>query len=363
MTAIQSPDEPTLEQWFDFIELTFADSYGEYAREFVRGLIQRRARVIFDVHHLSRLTGYAVSALNAMTYRTGQFYRRFTIPKRRGGVREICSPLPSLLTLQRWMVAHCLQTFEPSPVAHGFVKGCSVSSNARPHLGARCVLKLDIENFFPSIDTKRVIGVFQDIGYDDRLSFVLARLCTLNGSVPQGAATSPTIANRILHRMDTRLAAAASYLGLVYTRYADDLTFSGPEISLRTPRFLISIIENEGFEANTQKSRLMRGSARKIVTGVSVGSGRPRLPREMRRALRAEAFWVLRRGILAHVEKRGIRDPQYLHRLISRVAYWGMIETDRDEPKSIHARLLQMHGELKARLLGSTHSAEWLSGR
>src|SRR5262249_40257734 len=173
-------------------------------------------------------------------------YTRFRIPKRAGGEREICAPKSQLRWVQRQILDKVLAKVPAHDAAHGFVTGRSTVSNAEPHKGADLLVKFDLTDFFPTLHYYRVVGLFARLGYavgdarfraDDEAREVaptLARLCCYatdpakwgKAQLPQGAPTSPAISNLVCRRLDARLAGLAGKSGAVYTRYADDLTFS-----------------------------------------------------------------------------------------------------------------------------------------
>ncbi len=167
----------------------------------------------------------------------GAPYVEFTIPKASGEPRKITAPRPKLKKLQRKILDELLVKCAPHDAAHGFVRGRSVVTNAQPHAGAQLVIKMDLRDFFPTIHYRRVVGLFKHYGYGDEVAAALASLCTHRsqladgrvqwpGVLPQGAPTSPALANVLCRRLDSRLLGLAKRAGAVYTRYADDLTFS-----------------------------------------------------------------------------------------------------------------------------------------
>ncbi|CAN5209504.1 hypothetical protein BH09SUM1_BH09SUM1_07870 [soil metagenome] len=239
-------------------------------------------------------------------------YVAWLVPKRSGGVRLITAPKPYLRAVQRRILAEILSRATIEANAHGFAKGRSTLTNAKPHAGRGVVVKLDLENFFPTITFRRARGVFGTFGYSEEVSTVLARLCTISvqdavavyilagkkyrgdappsRTLPQGAPTSPALSNLVCKRMDTRLAGLAAKFGAVYTRYADDMTFSGDEKFAAQLgnffEFVRKIISQEGFTINWAKRRIMRKGSRQNVTGIVVNN-RPTLARSERKLLRA----------------------------------------------------------------------------
>jgi hypothetical protein len=236
-------------------------------------------------------------------------YTTFKLPKRDGGERVICAPRPQLRWVQRRILDRILAPLPVHDAAHGFVAGRSTVTNAAPHRGAALLVKFDLSNFFPTLHYYRVLGLFARLGYtvadarfgtDDsstRVAPVLARLCCYTPDprawglavMPQGAPTSPALSNLVCRRLDARLTGLATRKGGVYTRYADDLTFSFPtdEIDLGRFRWWVDqVCHQEGFLVHQQKFRVIRAAQRQLVTGVVVNE-QLRVPREERRRFRA----------------------------------------------------------------------------
>jgi hypothetical protein len=185
---------------------------------------------------------------------------------------------------------------------------------------------MDLADFFPSIKLNRVIAVFRHFGYPPNVAFFLARLCCVDGAIPQGAATSPALSNTIAFHMDARLSGLARACGLTYTRYADDLTFSGKLITIRFPEIVKGIVREEGFQVRDEKTHLCRSTGKRIVTGISVAGDALAVPRKYKRELRKEVHHILAHGYISHITKRKIRDPFYLDALYGRLMFWRWVE-------------------------------------
>ena len=233
-------------------------------------------------------------------------YVTFAIPKRTGGERLIHAPKRRLKAVLRALDRLLISKLPKSEHAHGFVKRRSIATNAAPHVGKAVVLHFDIKNCFPTIHFGRVRGLLIALGYSYPVAASLAVLMTeaprqpvdINGTlyqVPtgprvcvQGAPTSPGLCNAILLRLDHRLAGLARKHGFAYTRYVDDLTFSGNDLG-KVAKFLKlvpSIVAAEGFAVNGEKTRILRAGRRQAVTGVIVNKAMG-LSRQERRKLRA----------------------------------------------------------------------------
>jgi hypothetical protein len=241
-------------------------------------------------------------------------YRRFVIPKRGGGERAIWAPLPTLKAAQHWVLRNIAEKLPVHGATHGFLPGRSILTNAAAHTGARVVVKMDVKDFFPTVTLKRVKGIFRKAGYREQVATLLALLCTeaprevveQDGQtyyvslgprcLPQGAPTSPALTNTLCLRLDRRLSGLSKRYGWRYTRYADDLTFSLPAAHQGKPHLgtllglVRRIVEAEGFRLHPDKTRVHRRGGPQRVTGLVVnGDGPPRVPRAVRRRLRAAA--------------------------------------------------------------------------
>lgn len=198
-------------------------------------------------------------------------YRSFELRKKDGTPREIDTPRTYLKVIHWWILDNILNHVEIVENVFGFVAGRSAVQNAEFHYGAKHVLNVDIENFFPSITLDQVIKIYKSLGYNSEVSEMLAELCCLDGRLPQGAPTSPALANLVLRRLDQELVEKASLLKIKYSRYADDLTFSssGP-ISVDFLGSIREIVEREGFQLKDKKTRFAGQGARLEVTGVVI---------------------------------------------------------------------------------------------
>jgi len=249
-----------------------------------------------------------------------EHYHRTWLPKRSGGFRLIEIPKSRIKAVQRRVLRRILDAIPAHARAQGFVRGRSALSHARRHAGQAAVLCLDLEDFFTSIPYARVFHVFRAAGYPAPVARVLAGVCTtalppaefahcprptdgvalaryqrlrhsaLGQHLPQGAPTSPALANLCALGLDRRLAGAAASAGAEYSRYADDLAFSGDAtFARRTTDFATlaaAIALDEGFEVNFRKTRVMRRASRQRVCGLVVNE-RPNLARREHDRLKA----------------------------------------------------------------------------
>jgi retron-type reverse transcriptase len=249
--------------------------------------------------------------LTALAGSARRRYRRILLPRPGRAPRAIDAPDEDLKEVQRRILRRMLVRVPVSRHAHGFVPGRSAVTAAREHAGRQWVVTFDLRDFFPSVKSAAVRAVAGELGLAGPDAGDFVRLTTLGGRLPQGAPTSPALANLAFRRADARLAGLAETLGLAYTRYADDLAFSGGAEALRIAASVKKIVAADGFRLAAEKTRRMPRSARQEVCGLVVNDG-VRLPREARRLLRAIVHDAARRGLAAAGRGRGERFPEWL---------------------------------------------------
>jgi len=274
-------------------------------------------------------------------------YSRFEIPKRSGGTRLISSPKPKMRKAQSWINDQLLSQLTPSTYCYAFRPELSIVDNASKHLNKKLIVKCDIKDFFPSITFPRVRGYFEYLGYNPGVATVLALLCTdaprarvtIKGNsmivalgdraLPQGACTSPALANLIASRLDSRLAGLARVFKgeWIYTRYADDLTFSTDDTEAELGKFLAAVTRitaDEKFVIKPQKTRIMRAPMRQTVTGLVVGDA-VRIPKATIKKVRALFHSIEKLGEEAVSTKIGSNAINVAHGYWS---YFHMVDPD-----------------------------------
>lgn len=277
-------------------------------------------------------------------------YRTTPIPKR-VGARLLEIPKPRLREIQRKILRRILDRVPPHSAAHGFVKGRSPRTFGIPHAGHEVLVSVDLKDFFPSIGIDRIVAIFGALGYPRTVAWNLAYLCTtstpaeqLGGfaypsasllrtrHLPQGAPTSPALANLAARKLDIRLTGLAGSMGLRYTRYADDLAFSGScdaDVLLWTIR---QIVRDEGFGLNPGKTRVRRAHKRQQLAGLVVNEW-PAVPRREYDGLRAILHNCILTGPAAQ-NRAGV--PDFRAHLYGRIAHIGETSAAR------RRRLLEM---------------------
>jgi RNA-directed DNA polymerase len=267
-------------------------------------------------------------------------YVTFAVPKRSGGKRLIMAPKRRLKAIQRKLLQLLVEKLPVSEHAHGFRIARSIRTGAEPHVGRKFVLRLDLKDFFPSVTAARVRGLLIAYGYSFPVATTLAVLMTEAVRQPvqveqevfhvpvgfrhcvQGAPTSPGLCNSVVLRLDRRLAGLARKYGLAYTRYADDLSFSGDVERAALLKFLASarkIISAEGFVVNDDKTRIMGQGTRQQVTGVVVNQVLG-VSRQQRRRLRA----MIHRMKTAH-------EPRHEAHVAGKLAFVSMLNPGQAE--------------------------------
>jgi len=277
-------------------------------------------------------------------------YRYRWFPKSGGGSRLLEVPKTRLRTVQRRVLHGILDLIPPHELAHGFSPGRSLLGFATPHCGRALLLRLDLESFFASVTSARVFGIFRSAGYPEGIARLLTAICThrtaehVLGSapeemarspderwrilkrlaaphLPQGAPTSPALANLAAFGMDVRLASAAASVGARYTRYADDLAFSfdsaGARRAGRVHILAAGLAMDEGFSVQFRKTRFVRRGAAQRLAGLVLNE-RPNVPRREFDRLRAMLHRAVQRG---PASVAGLRPGNPQAQLLGRIAW------------------------------------------
>jgi RNA-directed DNA polymerase len=310
----------------------YDDDYVRLCLSYALNLHKKNLPIIYDQAHLAQLVGYDLTYLWGAAYSTEFFYRKFLVSKKSGGDREISEPLPSLKEIQRWILDNILNQCAPSRFAKGFILHRSIRDNARFHRNQPLVLKLDIKDFFPSIKAGRVYNFFKRLGYQKAVTQLLTSLCILNGQLPQGAPTSPALSNLISIRIDKRLAGFALKEKIRYTRYADDLTFSGSFRPGQVIKLVRKVLKDEGYQLNEAKTRLMERHQRQAVTGIVVNE-KLQAPREMRRELRKVIFYINKFGVDSHISHIQLDKSNYVKHLLGIANHIAFVNPNDEEAK------------------------------
>jgi RNA-directed DNA polymerase len=319
-------------QLFKAAESSLGETAARNLQVYSEGLRAKGLPVIFSLRHLAELSGVRYWFLHETVNRMREVanYRLFAIKKRSGGRRHIHAVCKELDRVQSWLNEHLLQNCHPHAASYAFHRDGGIRKCAARHCGARWLFQFDLLDFFYDVSERDCFRVFKNLGYRPLLAFELARICTTTrlptwcpraeyhgqkafwgwcedkfemdlinpnvsrnlpyyerigrlGSLPQGAPTSPMLANLAANELDMLLQQFASENGLIYTRYADDITFSASRLGIRPGRVLWCVrdlINQAGFMANPNKTRIAGPGSKKLVLGLLVDGQSPRISRE-----------------------------------------------------------------------------------
>jgi len=289
----------------------------------------------FSVNDLAEHAGLSVRILEKISAELptggGRLYKSWTTRKKHGGIREIFMPYApfDIVTKNLHRSFTDLLPYKAPDHVHGFVRERSALSNASQHLGKSCVLRVDLEDFFPSISSAMIKDELQAQGYEEKAAELAVSLVTIAGKLPIGLNTSPFLSNLVFQLTDLFLIDYAQSEGLSFTRYVDDLTFSG-EIADRHLADISKVLDDAGWSVNTHKTAFMRRGGPQYVTGLYVGDTvRPRIPRNTKRKMRWILHMIQKVGYETYMESfGGESDEMHRNRLLGWACYIAAVEPD-----------------------------------
>lgn len=382
---------------FDAASEKLGESIANDLVQYSTNLRVQRLPVVFSLRHLAKLVEcrywFLHETVNRM--RESSNYRMYRIRKRSGGYRWIHSVASDLLKVQSWLNRALLQNCIPHPCSYAFHPNGDIRSCAASHCGAKWLFQFDLQDFFYNISEIDCFRVFHSLGYRKLVSFELARLCTTRrlpawcprakhhgygfhkipyeeverfhlhdevtfdcgsyslitfdeprslpyverfgrlGALPQGAPTSPMLANLVARRLDISLHSFALENGMVYTRYADDITLSATRLRKGrgdVQRSVIGIIRKHGFVEKKEKCRIAGPGSKKLVLGLLVDGDHPRISRETYKRIDRLLHGVERFGIESTAGHFGFESAYGLHNHLSGlIAFVKSVDTKRWE--------------------------------
>lgn len=250
-------------------------------------------------------------------------YEEIIIKKKNKNLRYLNEPSPILKSIQKRILKNVLEEKMISKCAYAYKKGLSTILNAKSHVGCKVILKLDIENFFDNINFYKVYNsCFNENLYPKKLGMLLTNLCVYNGKLPQGSPTSGYISNIVLRNFDCNIDAYCKDKNINYTRYSDDMTFSGDFDIRKLIKFVNELLYKEGFRLNKSKIKVVLNTTRQQVTGIVVNE-KINLSKNYKRKIRQEVYYVLKYGVKSHIKKRNINLScnRYLSVLLGKINY------------------------------------------
>ena len=274
--------------------------------------------------------GIELKTLYAVSNTLDRHYRKVSLPKKGGGTRTLLVPSPILKKIQRAIVEKLLVFRPVSHYAKAYKLSASVKKNALPHVGKAKIVKLDILHFFDSILYSSVKDkAFPASLFDEKIRVLLSMLCYYRDSLPQGAPSSPIISNIVLFDFDEKIGAYCRERTITYTRYCDDLTFSGNFDETELIGFVKEELKSNGFFLNPRKTAIVPREKRQTVTGIVVNE-KLNVAKEYRRAIRQEMHYIETYGICEHLKRScpNVSPDTYLHSLLGRIGYVLSVSPD-----------------------------------
>lgn len=314
---------------------SYCDKWLSYAEH----LYKQGLPVIYNQEHLCRLLGYLPEYVYAASNSPQHFYRRFKIKKKNGKPRDIAEPLPNLKDIQKWILINVLYKIPVSPYAKAYIKNKNIKENVRFHRKQKMVLTLDVHDFFGSITSYRVYRLFSELGYNEPVAMMLAGLCSLDNALPQGAPTSAALSNIIMKEFDGTIAKYTGENKIRYTRYADDMTFSGDFMPVNVIRLVRRELKKYGMRLNDEKTRTRKQGQQQEVTGIVVNQ-KMQLPKKERKQIRQEMYYINKYGLQSHLKYINEQRDNYLNHMLGKVGY-GLFINPNDKELRIYQNILR----------------------
>lgn len=297
-----------------------SEEYCEECMIYAQNLWVNKIPIIYTQEHLCALLGYLPIYVYAAANSPERFYRKFSIPKKNGGIRIISEPLPNLKEIQKWILENILYNLKVSAYAKAYIPGKSIKDNVRFHRRQKKVLSLDIKSFYDCLTNWMVFQLFMENGYNESVAMMLTGLCCLNGSLPQGAPTSAALSNLLMKRFDEIVGKYCKEKEIRYTRYADDMTFSGDFDEVQVIRFIRKNLKSMGLKLNKNKTRVRKQGQQQEVTGIVVNY-KTQVPKTVRKEIRKNMYYIQKYGLESHLNYIGTERKNYIGHLMGQISY------------------------------------------
>ena len=305
----------------------YPDKYIQKCVTYAQKLLDNNVPVIYNLEHLSLLIGIDKKLLASIVFANKeQLYKTIKIPKKTTGYRELSVPISTLKYIQKWILKNILNLVSVSEHVTGFERNMSIVENAKRHLNKQCVINIDLKDFFPSVKEKMVYSIFYGLGYTKELSYIYTTLCTYKKSVPQGAPTSPKLANLCCKHLDKRIGALCQSYNADYSRYADDITISGGKYIESILKPIKLIVEDEKFQLNDKKTRISYKGQRQEVTGLNLNAGKVTIPKSYKKELQKEIYYCKKYGVSNHLSHIKCNKAFYKEHLYGKACFIYMVE-------------------------------------
>jgi len=318
-----------------------------------------------NANHIAINFGCSESLIDTVLNNPDLFYTKIKIKKKgrynQGNYRIVYQVKAKLNNLQKNIGTAIASSKQFPEYVQGFVSKRSIATNAVLHLAQKYVLNLDIKDFFDSITQEQVAKVFRELGCQEDIAIIFARLCTLHEHLVQGASTSPVLANLVCVELDQQLAELGKNYGCSYSRYADDITFSGDQLPGNND--IERCLKQHRFQSNPHKWRRQPRGQSQYVTGLTVFDNRqPRIPKDVKRRLRQILHYASKYGLESHLDKIQCHDeysvPFEIRRIDGLIAFMYSVEPERALQFDI-----QWQEIIKASELLEDEDIDWVSRR
>lgn len=289
--------------------------------------------VFYGLAELEKALGYEAKTLYALSNNVKKHYHPAQIPKKNGEMRNLLVPDMALKSVQKAITDKILQNFPVSPYAYAYRKGFGIKKNARQHTGKEKVLNLDIEKFFDHILYTQVKDyAFPKAFFAEDVRILLSILCYGEKGLPQGAPSSPVITNLVMFDFDMKVGKWCEKQGIDYSRYCDDMSFSGDFDEKAVISFVKRELRRLNMSLKREKTRVAKRGSRQTVTGIVVNEI-PSVPSEYRRKLRQEIYYLKKFGAGHQLRRYGLKmtAKDYFLSLLGRVNYVLHISPDNYE--------------------------------
>lgn len=316
------------------VENNHTEDYMVACFEYAGNLHQRNLPVIFDFVHLAMYFKRSSEVLKGVVANVERHYNEYKIRKKAGGDRPIEAPDYLLKDIQRWIyinilckdtsINDCVHGFIPKSMNKDKVRG--VLTNAAPHAGHDWLINIDLKNFFHTVKLDKVKDYFSSLGYENEVVKTLTALCTYKSRLPQGAPTSPMLSNIIASTMDVMMLKYCNKRGIVYTRYADDLTFSAnSDVEVPPIEDIYKIVYLNGFKVNRMKTKVRYKGCRQEVTGLTVTNG-VHVSQRFKKEILRELHFCKKFGIYEHYKHLNTTKGLYKEWLRGKIMFVRQID-------------------------------------
>jgi len=316
------------------VENNHTEDYMVACFEYAGNLHQRNLPVIFDFVHLAMYFKCSSEVLKGVVANVERHYNEYKIRKKAGGDRPIEAPDYLLKDIQRWIyinilckdtsINDCVHGFIPKSMNKDKVRG--VLTNAAPHARYDWLINIDLKNFFHTVILDKVKDYFSSLGYENEVVKTLTALCTYKSRLPQGAPTSPMLSNIIASTMDVMMLKYCNKRGIVYTRYADDLTFSAnSDVEVPPIEDIYKIVYLNGFKVNRMKTKVRYKGCRQEVTGLTVTNG-VHVSQRFKKEILRELHFCKKFGVYEHYKHLNTTKGLYKEWLRGKIMFVRQID-------------------------------------